>query len=143
MTVVVNGKHRCSKCKLSKPVGRFQRSTVTPCGLMGWCKDCRNKRYHEGRQYVISKAVGRPCADWGTPLPGNVQCIGMITEDNYFMIEWDHLPGHEKKFPLAHVGLSSFARIDRELEKCEAVCTGHHRLRTMNRVAHHDSHAVT
>ena len=48
-------------------------------------------------------------------------------------LDFDHLPGHEKLFDLSHAQTRSWSSIQAEMEKCEVVCAGHHRIRTNQR----------
>ena len=66
--------------------------------------------------------VGRPCADCGGIYPP-------------YVMEWDHLPGSEKKLVLADTRRAAHARerIPAEMAKCDLVCANCHRERTFGR----------
>jgi hypothetical protein len=51
-------------------------------------------------------------------------------------LDFDHLPGTEKKFDISQFRshVSSLPALMREIEKCEVVCANCHRIRTSDRL---------
>ena len=104
---------------------RGYRRRCKPCqaGVMrGNCnKDSRDRNgTNRKKRDMIRDAKNVPCADCGKSFP-------------YYVMDLDHLPGHEKKFQLGKYLQHKLADIEDELKKCEAVCANCHRFRTHNR----------
>jgi hypothetical protein len=63
----------------------------------------------------------KPCADCGNSYP-------------YYVMDFDHRPGEEKKFEIADFlatkVVSNYAAVDAEIAKCDVVCANCHRVRT-------------
>jgi hypothetical protein len=60
-------------------------------------------------------------------------CVDCGKSYHHTVMDFDHLPGCDKKFRLAahkHCGLE---KLQQELDKCEPVCANCHRVRTWNR----------
>lgn len=61
------------------------------------------------------------------------------TITNPLVLEFDHMPGFEKKFDIARAvsgSTRSWKAIQKEIDKCEIVCANCHRIRTMTRGKH-------
>lgn len=71
---------------------------------------------------MVEEFKNRPCADCGNEYPS-------------YVMDLDHLPGHEKLANISRlVGEgASWERLKAELEKCEVVCANCHRERTHSR----------
>lgn len=55
------------------------------------------------------------------------------------VLDFDHLPGVDKKFEISravNASTRSWARIEKEIPKCEVVCANCHRRRTSARAGH-------
>jgi hypothetical protein len=87
--------------------------------LMAKCHRANQGRYLRGRS-VILEAKKNGCVDCGY-------------NAHPAALDFDHLPGTDKKFELALGHSRSVAAIKRELAKCECVCANCHRVRTFNR----------
>ncbi|WP_134745488.1 hypothetical protein [Microbacterium sp. Root53] len=77
---------------------------------------------HRNFPRMVEYLRAHPCSDCGEP--------------DLVMLEFDHLPGTDKKFDISRaVGAStrSWRAILTEIEKCEVVCANCHRRRTANR----------
>lgn len=73
---------------------------------------------------LIRERKAVPCADCGGTFPPVV-------------MDFDHLPGHEKAFAISRIkGSSSLKRLLDEIAKCEVVCSNCHRIRTFSRRQH-------
>jgi hypothetical protein len=79
------------------------------------------KRVAEMRAYIQEYKESRGCTDCGVKYP-------------FYVLHLDHLPGFEKKFDIAKLGLiSSMEKLNEELAKCEVVCANCHAKRTYER----------
>lgn len=63
----------------------------------------------------------KPCADCGVQYP-------------YYVMQFDHLDGHEKSYDLSDKG-RSWSSISREAAKCEVVCANCHAERSFRRLS--------
>lgn len=73
-------------------------------------------------EYIRKIKDTTPCADCGNQYP-------------HYVMDFDHLPGHEKVGSVAVMAHNRFglATIKAEIAKCEVVCSNCHRSRTWNR----------
>lgn len=79
------------------------------------------RRYRRSRRDMFNLLkLGRPCYDCGGEFPP--ECL-----------DWDHLPGTEKRFMASKVDNHSFDSIIDEIAKCQLVCACCHRIRTDRR----------
>jgi hypothetical protein len=160
MSAIINGKwHRCSKCKQVKSRFEFGLRADLTCGLRSHCYTCalgyttanrardngkRSREYAQAyrdrtRARLVAEAASRGgCADYGKPLPGWAGgCVSQWSDENYCFLDWDHRPGTDKKFDIgAAKTTSNWDRVKAEVDKCDAVCNPHHRLRTKARLSH-------
>jgi hypothetical protein len=125
----------CGRCRRELPLAAFARYGN---GYQSYCRACKreydagwyrtNKARRQGKvradrrahvAWLDSLKADRPCADCGLVYPP-------------YVMEWDHLPGTEKKLVLADTRRSAHAkeRILAEIAKCELVCANCHRERT-------------
>ncbi len=77
--------------------------------------------------YLIEKYEGTPCMD----------CDGVF---NWCAMDFDHRPGEVKVSTIAHFGWykaapKSIARVEKEIAKCDLICSNCHRVRTQDRYA--------
>mgnify|MGYP002370350056 CR=1 FL=1 len=79
-------------------------------------------RKHEARTYIAELKSTTPCADCGEKYPS-------------YVMDFDHLDGSTKDGDVATLAGNghTLARIKREIEKCEIVCSNCHRERTHQR----------
>jgi hypothetical protein len=77
------------------------------------------KKWLENREIIIA-AKSKPCVD----------CRRVY---HYSQMDFDHLPGFEKKFDLWSFSVRKPETIRAEIAKCDVVCSNCHRLRTWNR----------
>lgn len=81
-------------------------------------KDKRNKI----RKYLQALKEEKSCADCGVNYP-------------YFVMDFDHLPEHEKSFDIATFSKHhTLEDIMTEVDKCDVVCANCHRIRTWSRL---------
>lgn len=80
------------------------------------------RRYKVNNIGWMDELKSGPCADCG-------KCYDPVCMD------WDHLPGFEKKFNVSAMVRNTYSReaIEAEIAKCELVCANCHRIRTKQR----------
>jgi hypothetical protein len=126
---------RCGLCRQAPSVADFHASSRH--GQQAWCKPCRQayaaahyqankerrqeqnkRRQAEFMAWYISLKADRPCADCGQVFhPAAMQ--------------WDHLPGFEKKANLSLLARrGGRQRVLDEIAKCELVCANCHAVRS-------------
>lgn len=125
----------CSACKTYKNEEEFNRKGQgyqSQCRLCqrAWYKDYYDtvpkerqrllKKNNETRSEIRSKIQkikeSSPCTDCGNYFP-------------YYVMDFDHQ--HSKKYSIANmVSLGSWELIEKEMAKCELVCSNCHRIRT-------------
>lgn len=135
---------KCSRCKQIKQRSQFYRKSSNPDGLDYHCKDCQNSyakiQYGRNKAVYIEKAKrnkakqvaklvpwivelkSRPCMDCGGKFPP-------------YVMDFDHLDPDLKVSNISamvNVGMSQEV-IQRELNKCELVCSNCHRIRSFKR----------
>ena len=76
--------------------------------------------HYETRKAFVIAAKQRPCADCGIEYP-------------YYVMDFDHVSG-EKEANLNRLRWSrSIPNLQKEIDKCDVVCSNCHRIRTFNR----------
>lgn len=78
-------------------------------------------RYRNNRDKVYFEGKKKPCADCGIEYP-------------YYVMQYDHLPEHERLGVVYAVGVKyGLTAMKREIAKCEVVCANCHCARTWKR----------
>ena len=122
----------CRLCGENKDTSEFPADKKYKTGHSTRCRACSRQLMSESRKSgkqttnnrkrdIIREAKSQPCADCGVAYP-------------YYVMDLDHLPGHEKSFQLGKYMQHTLAAIVDELKKCEAVCANCHRIRTHTRL---------
>lgn len=102
------------------------------------CKPCHREytrnHYANNKQYYVDKAMRnkevlknkiraekeKPCADCGVSYP-------------YYVMDFDHLG--DKEFNVSEMqNQYGWARLKKEIDKCDVVCANCHRIRTFSRL---------
>ena len=133
----------CKRCDETLLVSEFTQSASRYDGLQAYCKNCmkeyrkehyraNKKQYYDrnekskakARQYVLDIKNTTACKD-----------CGVVYKDEPWLVEFDHLPGFEKKRSISEWvnGYGLGQGLISELEKCELVCLICHRRRTAKR----------
>jgi hypothetical protein len=116
----------CPQCGETKPADHFYADRKK---RRHKCRECTRaqmrKRYADELEFVQAYKLERGCVDCG--FKGHPAAL-----------EFDHLPGREKKF---NISQRIAAAVDREallaeMAKCEVVCANCHRVRTFTRADH-------
>lgn len=88
------------------------------------CRDCVTLRaqeiYWDNRLFANAIKMERGCADCGYSA-------------HPAALEFDHLPGTQKRYKVSALMLSSRAVLMAEIAKCEVVCANCHAIRTRSR----------
>jgi transposase len=100
----------CSKSTISYHVGKGQKEKT-----MNRQKQSR----HRNIAFIREQKQGKPCVDCREDYP-------------YWMLEFDHLPGHEKLFTIGGRRARDFTiqQLIDEIAKCDIVCSNCHKNRT-------------
>lgn len=121
----------CSDCGENLPLEDFATRSSK-------CKPCHRQytrnHYANNKQYYIDKArknnriakekvrveKEKPCADCGVSYP-------------YYVMDFDHLG--DKEFNISeYTAKYGWARLKKEIDKCDVVCANCHRIRTFSRL---------
>lgn len=131
----------CPKCGISKPLTDFHLNHLKRDGRQGYCKPCRAEIDHA--VYVRNKRLGLRAArrrefdrsrqEWIRSLKLGQRCVDCGGSFLPEAMQWDHLPGAEKRGDVSALRGLSKSQILAEIAKCELVCTNCHVLRTFTR----------
>jgi hypothetical protein len=78
------------------------------------------RRYEENKKYLQEYKVEKGCKDCGW-------------SEHHAGLQFDHLPGHEKKNNVGALGSRNKEGLVEEVKKCEVVCSRCHSIRTWER----------
>ncbi len=81
----------------------------------------RKKRQKRNREYVKNFKKGKACLD----------CKNMFP---FYAMDFDHKDTTQKSFNLSLVTTQSLETIDKEIKKCDLICSNCHRGRTYKRL---------
>ena len=115
---------RCQHCRAEKPLEEFKGNKRGKDGHENTCRVCHRDYVRHKRQenkLYIDALKDKPCADCGQRFPP-------------VCMDFDHVRG-EKQLSVAYLTRTvvSKAAIEKEISKCELVCSNCHRLRTQVR----------
>lgn len=107
-------------------------------GRQSYCRECQRQydaawyRANKTRRKEKVRADRAAYVAWLDSLKEGKECADCGRTYPPYVMEWDHMPGTEKKLVLADVRRSTHARqrILDEIAKCELVCANCHRERT-------------
>lgn len=145
---------KCSKCKLEKAIAEFNKNKGKADGYNSFCRVCHgehNRAYYalnsEKQKKQIAAAQARRVKDnyqrmWA--LLNQLSCTDCSTRDAR-VLEFDHLPEHEKRMNISELltGGYGWSSVEEEIKKCEVVCANCHRIRTIERAGTYRSLAFT
>jgi hypothetical protein len=128
----------CYRCNIEKPFSSFGVHSKKHDKLQTACKECKkeiDKEHYKNnkeqrkklnleqktkiREYITQQKQ-KPCHDCGKTYP-------------HYVMDFDHLSNKEFQISFAIVAKYSLKRIEKEIQKCELVCSNCHRIRTHNR----------
>lgn len=129
----------CSKCKEDKDISLFHPKKRAKSWYQDKCKKCHceyMKLWYKNANYknhnkpkrkakvrdMIINAKNIPCKDCGKSY-------------DWYVMDLDHIPWVKKSFALSSATSKyrSYETVQREIDKCEAICSNCHRVRTHNR----------
>ena len=117
-------KKECYKCKKTKEIGDFNKT-------VGMCKSCLKIKSRERRVKIVSQIKkikeATPCLDCHKHYP-------------YYCMDFDHCRG-EKTHNINYMVMRrmSFKNIQKEIDKCDLICSNCHRKRTFSRIQDENS----
>lgn len=130
----------CTKCGVEKSLTNFHFKNKAIDLRRTWCITCvaryhrkhylfraqyykdKRRRYRHEMRVLAQEAKNRPCDDCGGAFP-------------YYVMHFDHLPGHVKLGEVSRLvatGIGRQALVD-EIAKCDVVCANCHAVRGYNR----------
>ena len=129
----------CKKCNIEKSINSFSINSKNKSGLQSYCKECAvkvrmdsyHKNYDREKKYRFNKTRENakklkeykesfPCKDCNIYYPS-------------YVMDFDHI-NNDKENEVGRLIKSSWARIEKEISKCELVCSNCHRVRTHSRL---------
>ena len=126
----------CRICGETKPIAMFYRDQ--PRAKEGRirrrfdCRDCARRimreSYRDNQEFLRKYKLERGCTDCGYNAHAEA-------------LDFDHLPGTEKKFTLGQNVAASPEKVLEEIAKCEVVCSNCHRVRTKQRGVNYSANA--
>lgn len=130
----------CPKCKEDKEETHF--SSRGGGKLTSYCKTCQrtysnnhyieNKDKHNKKRYQRTKVVRKEHAAKIKALKDNQSCTDCGVPYPHYVLEFDHLS--DKVANISEMaGKCSWIKIQKEIDKCELVCSNCHRERTHKR----------
>lgn len=81
----------------------------------------RDKKRKEIKTYVEQQKIGKPCMDCKIIYP-------------VYVMDYDHLDNKKYDVGSIHLRVSSLKTVQKEIDKCELVCSNCHRVRTYRRL---------
>lgn len=122
-------KKQCARCQEMKDASDFSVMRRQKDGLNSHCKKCCNER-----------TTGRRKAFWSQiqDLKSSTPCADCHRRHGYWVMQFDHRPGTEKKFHISEMasycGPSRREEIMEEIAKCDIVCSNCHADRSFLRL---------
>lgn len=127
---------RCADCAIEKDEADFNKKGKW---RQPYCKPCqreRNRQHYKANRTVYicrAKAKKVACRDLLRKLKDK-PCRDCGVQYEWFVMQFDHLPGHQKVLAMAQAANDASERlILEEAEKCDVVCANCHARRTHQR----------
>jgi len=125
----------CSQCNQSKSASEFYKRTGRPGGLSSACKAClRSNRTAKGRTEYMKRYDAEKAAKirewlWAEKSKPCERCGNTY---HPVAMQFDHLPGFEKKFNVNRSG-AALPALKAERAKCQLLCANCHHIVTWER----------
>lgn len=126
----------CKDCQTSKPASEFNRKGDR---FQSRCRECQKKWYknyydtvdkERERLYTRNK-VSQDTLRRVTREARDVPCMDCGVEYPFYVMDFDHRDPSSKEFTVASmINLGSVEKIEKEISKCDVVCSNCHRIRT-------------
>lgn len=128
---------KCTKCLIIQDESRFSINKCKKSWYQSHCKWCHNiymKAFLKKQEYTVSKERKASIRETIINLK-DVPCKDCWQKYPWYVMDFDHLPGFEKKFNLSIATSKwySVKKILEEAKKCDIVCSNCHRVRTFTR----------
>lgn len=135
----------CPKCKESKPESDFgfkEKGRLQP-----YCRPCNNAHnreyYAKNREKQKAVVLARnqrykeELRVWIRDIKSNTPCADCKILHPWFVMDFDHV-FDEKEYNISMMLVSGYSKskIQKEIDKCELVCSNCHRVRTFTRSGH-------
>ncbi len=131
----------CKACGQDLPLDAFGKHAKSPDGLYFKCKVCR--RAYDAEHYKNNPARRAKIREVDVhnrqvnmaklnEIKSSSKCVD-CGNDNPIVLDFDHLGDKEHNISDMIRHGRSWASIEREIAKCEVVCSNCHRIRTHNR----------
>jgi hypothetical protein len=127
---------QCCSCKEIKETSEFNKNKYKKDGLQTQCRECSHKKfrdyYHKNleRQKTITIARSKRnktlTKEKIFKLLANSACA-KCGEKDPLVLEFNHLGNKEKDISLMVAHNLSWARIEKEISKCEVLCANCHK----------------
>lgn len=126
---------KCSKCQIHKDISQFCVDNSKPDGLYPSCNSCRaiqSKVYyaeHGHKDRKRNKKRRRDNRDYIYDILADSCCVS-CGESDIWLLEFDHIDPTTKTANISQMSGWSIENIDKEIEKCNVMCTKCHRQKT-------------
>lgn len=139
----------CSKCKIEKSISEYGVRRASKDGLMTMCKECnrvkQRKQYKGNKKYYLDRnrelrslnrekykktKEGKPCS----------HCGGIFPQ---VCMDYDHVDPSTKRMCVAQMMGYSWKDIQKEIDKCELICSNCHRIKTYETSNRQEQHTIT
>jgi len=132
----------CIKCNCTKDIKEFRARKGIKDNVCKTCVSTNNKAHYKANKadyFKRNKLYKAEIKQMVRDYKEESGCTDCKNRFPYYVLEFDHLPGYEKKANIADMINGSLARqaktqIIEEMAKCEVVCANCHRLRTHSRM---------
>ncbi len=129
----------CGLCKVEKEISEFHKNSKKIDGLQSECKSCKSTRYkgyysNDRLRYFKNAELARNRANELIRSKKDVPCTDCGIKYPYYVMDFDHL-GLEEKIECVARMTRSYKKLEKEIAKCEVVCSNCHRERTHSRLA--------
>lgn len=116
----------CKDCGETKDVDQFAKKKTGKFGVEAICKDCKNEKNGQKRQWVKDYKTDKGCEMCGY-------------KEHPAALQFDHIEPSEKKFNISTFSLLSKERLMKEIKKCRVLCANCHMIHTYDPDFHKDS----
>ncbi len=140
----------CSQCKKEKENTKFYKNKTGKLGLAWNCKDCalsyqkkrrssleykeNSKKYNEEYRNKRNEAGDR-IIHWVRQTYSGIPCMDCNVVHPWCVMDFDHRPEEVKEFDISYMNNYTItperiAQVEKEIAKCDLVCSNCHRIRT-------------
>lgn len=131
---------KCSKCKKNKDEKCFAWNNKSLGKRSRRCKECQKiysqKHYQNNKNPYLKRSAlkKKERINFSKNIKESSVCCDCKKYFKYFQMQFDHLPGTNKKNTISKIVQSgTIDQLKKEMKKCEIVCVNCHAKRTFNR----------